>query len=179
MKLSGFRLVNKQGDTIIEVLLAMTLLTLILFTSWGLVNRSTQLSLAARKRIDMVNQLKEQAEILKSKFAETGSSQDLVDTLADSPNVVISTNTNYEEQFCIDNPAVLGAGNRFYYASDAVLKKGQTKEVSGDANSRIWIEYSGNIAINKYADFYIRGCWLTSGGNQKTDSAQLIVRLNK
>ena len=40
---------NSRGDTIIEVLLSMTLLTLIMFTSWGLVNRTTRISLDAGK----------------------------------------------------------------------------------------------------------------------------------
>ena len=52
---------NKRGDTIVEVFLATTVLSAILFSSWAIVNRASQISLAARQRVYMVDQLKEQA----------------------------------------------------------------------------------------------------------------------
>jgi hypothetical protein len=165
--------INCSGDTIIEVLLAMTVLTLVLFTSWGLVNRSTQLSLAAQKRIDMVNQLKEQAEILKSKYAAVGG--DLSKLNAEISKSAGVSNPEYGQDFCIDDPSVLDSGGRFYADSDAEFKSG-TKSVDGDKYSKVWIDRSSDRG--GYSDYYIRGCWLTSGGNQKTDNSQFIVRLN-
>ena len=57
--------INNKGDTIVEVLLATTVLSAILFTSWSIVNRASQISMAARQRVYMVDQLKEQAEIIE------------------------------------------------------------------------------------------------------------------
>lgn len=170
------RFSDSKGDTIIEVLLAMTLLTLILFTSWGLVNRSTQLSLAARKRIDMVNQLKEQAEILKAKFAETGSSEDVIKALNDPLLRVQKSVTTYDEDFCNESTANGARPNTFHYNDDAVMAE---NAIVTDGVQAVWIEYTGTPTTDGYADFYVRGCWLTSGGQQKTDNAQFIVRLNK
>lgn len=177
---------SESGDTIVEVLLAMSILTLILFTSWGLVNRSTQLSLAARQRIDMVNQMKEQAEILKSKFAETGSSKDITDYLSGTQpgqSAVNNAGSDYADTgFCIDDVAGLGNGNRFYFNETAQYVKPGIKDVNGDPTAKIWIEYSNTDdtqTTGPFVDFYVRGCWLTNGGRQKTDNAQFIVRLNE
>ena len=46
--------INNKGDTIVEVLLATTVLSAILFTSWSIVNRASQISMAARQRVYMV-----------------------------------------------------------------------------------------------------------------------------
>ncbi len=172
----NFRIKNRQGDTIIEVLLAMSILTLVLFTSWGLVNRSTQLSLAARQRVVMVNQMKEQAEILKAKFAVAGGAEKIRDDLKLVAKPRPASILKYSDtSFCIDDPSVLDSRDRFYF-NDLASPIGDTKQVNGDNYSRVWVEYttSGN-----YTDFYIRSCWLTSGGQQKTDNSQFIVRLNE
>lgn len=173
---------SESGDTIVEVLLAMSILTLILFTSWGLVNRSTQLSLAARQRVDMVNQLKEQAEILKSKFAETGSSKDVTDYLSGTQpgqSAVSSAGSSYSDNFCQDDVEVLGNGNRFYFNENAQYVKPGVKDVNGDPTAKVWVEYNNTGVAGNYVDFYVRGCWLTNGGRQKTDNAQFVVRLNE
>lgn len=172
---------SESGDTIVEVLLAMSILTLILFTSWGLVNRSTQLSLAARQRVDMVNQLKEQAEILKSKFAETGSSKDVTDYLAKPEGgSVNNSGAQYNDtSFCIDDVSVIGSGDMFHFDDSAQYQKGAAKDVNGDPTAKVWVEYNNTGVAGKYVDFYVRGCWLTNGGRQKTDNAQFVVRLNE
>lgn len=171
---------NSRGDTIIEVLLSMTLLTLIMFTSWGLVNRTTRISLDARKRIEMVNQLKEQAEILKSTFVEkNGSSAEIVTELQDSSvGVSQSASLSYDEPFCkeseLTNPSI---GSKFFFKEDTgKYEKGAKPPAEGDNSSRVWVEYASGTG---YTDFYVRGCWASGGSQQTLDNSQLIVRLNK
>lgn len=168
---------EERGDTIIEVLLAMTLLTLILFTSWGLVNRATQLNLAARKRIDMVNQLKEQAEILKVKYASNkGSLVTMTDELkVQASNAAVPVSTNYKTNFCSQPENVGGASSAGFHFNTSAEAVNQGKKIDENGSSFVWIE---RVNGSGYSDFYIRGCWLTSGGQQKTDNAQFVVRLN-
>jgi len=170
---------NTNGDTIIEVLLSMTLLTLIMFTAWGLVNRTTRISLDARKRIEMVNQLKEQAEILKSTFVQKGgSSSDIVAELTDATvGVYSSSDLRYDQNFCTE--AVLsdpGNISGFYFEEKTIDYTKGSKPVDGNEFSRVWIEYDSSSG---YTDFYVRGCWATGGSQQTLDNSQLVVRLNK
>ncbi len=179
---------NQRGDSIIEVVLAMTLLTLIIFTAWSMVNRSTQLSLSARKRVEMVNQLKEQAEIIKTIYADnqddiTGKFNSTV--IARTPEAPIEV--EYEEEFCKED-STTGAldpplTTSFHMAVDASsppkLKHFDgPKNVKGDAGSIVWVQWKNGAGTDNYRDFYIRGCWFTNGGIQQTDNAQFIVRLN-
>lgn len=171
---------NIFGDTIVEVLLAMSILTLILFTSWGLVNRSTQVSLAARKRVEMVNQLKEQAELLKYKYQKNDG--DGANLLAELQQPPISSSSNnslaylyINDEFCSE-PASLSSTNRFYIDSKLNYQVG-TKPFNDDLDARTWIEYKD--VFGEYTDFYVRGCWRTPGGKQKLDNSQFIVRLNR
>lgn len=178
---------NTRGETIVEVLLAMTLLTLILFSAWKLVNRSTQLSLTARKRTEMINQLKEQAEIIKNIYA---TNQD--DMTKFKEKVIDGTSADstlkYNPDFCKES-YLTGAtppNNSFYIAydeletpGDKLKKESGPKKVNGDQGSLIWVEWKDSGGKDGHYDLYIRGCWYTSGAQQKTDNAQFVVRLNK
>src|SRR5688572_3240690 len=81
---------NIKGDTLIEVMLALAILTLLLFTAWGITNRASSISTAARLRVVMTNQLKEQAEILKSQRAALDPDDDFAaqfNSINDSVNL--------------------------------------------------------------------------------------------
>ena len=179
----------QTGDTIVEVILAMSLLTLILFTSWSAVSRATQISSNARIRIDMVNQLKEQAEVIKAKRSSAG--QDSTNFTALFNDVSITDTGNISSNPCDDitdtnggfKSIPDGAGS-FYFKKDAAnnvsLQPSAVKEPND--SSRVWIQRKSGrdsaTGITLYYDFYIRGCWLTSGGTQKLDNSQLLVRIN-
>ncbi len=164
---------NQKGDTIIEVILAAAVITLVLFTSWSLVNRSTQLSLAARKRVEMVNQLKEQAEVLQAKRAANPTG--FLDDLTTYANIA-----NPEANPCdsLDMNSPTSQPPQSFYLSAAgstVAPVSGVKKVKLADNSRIWIQKQQNAS---YVDFYIRGCWLSGGSVQKTENAHMVVRLN-
>lgn len=173
-----FLRLNHKGDTIIEVMLAMALLTAFLFISWGITNKSTQMGINARKRTEMVNAMKEQAEALKAMYVQNGSS---VATIIDR---VGRTTNGLDEQSC--NPdALSGAtdnenGTNFHYAQNGTsIDKIHQKKQLPDENNRVWVQYrpeSGETPT--YYDFYIRACWQTVGSTQNTDNAQFMVRLN-
>lgn len=176
---------SQSGDTIVETMLSMALLTLVLFTSWSAVNRAVQTSQAARKRIDMVNQLKEQAEVLKAKrdvyIADGTSFANLFTAYTDSnPSVNPCTDIVDASNNVQVTPTT---GPSFYFAKDdttkAVALTSGSKSVAGDPASRIWIQRkNGTSDGGKYIDFYIRGCWMTQGSIQKLDNSQILARLN-
>lgn len=178
------RRLNFKGDTLIEVMLALSVLSAILFISWAIVNRSSQISLAARKRVAMVNQLKEQAEILKDFYA-SNSNQVISKTFERTvPRLTVN---NAPQDIPADPCGSRNAAgqiaplNAFYFTSEATTENGVKPNVNGSAQEAVWVQMNEVGATpGGYIDFYIRACWQSgSGSQQKDDNSQLIVRLNK
>jgi hypothetical protein len=164
---------NSSGDTIIEVMLAMALLTAFLFISWGITNKATQIGINSRKRVEMVNSMKEQAEIIKAFYAKNGSKT------AELINNVNPTTTGLDKGPC--EPDGVTTDNVFHFTTDSgdIVKQKQKKNAP-DADNTLWVQYKQDTASDpKFSDFYIRSCWQTVGSTQNTDSSQFIVRLNR
>lgn len=169
----------QEGDTIVEVILAMAMLALVLFSAWAITNRASQISLAARQRTEMVNQLKEQAELIKSQWATDKTVLGPASILSVSsvpPNPCTGFNV-YDVNSNPEQPAYLAIKSNGPNPQDEVLElKSGTKAVKSDVTQRIWIQRQDSPS---YVDFYIRGCWVvTGGGSNKIDSSQFVVRLN-
>jgi len=169
---------SNKGDTIIEVVLSMALLTSILFIAWGITNRATQITLAARDRTEMVNQVKEQAEIIKAQWANPNSRV----TLLNYPPVQPSPGQN-------TNPCVgslsgvifLPQGARAWYlkaSASSIEKVDGVKTVGTNRPYYVYVQRKAGLNPS-YSDFYVRACWENkSGSTQKQESSQVIVRLN-
>lgn len=171
---------NKQsGDTIVEVMLAIALLSAVLFTSWSIVNRSAQINLIARQRIEMVDRLKEQAEVIQMLRDQnpTGFSNPIIQAVNSTDFEAISEDPCNDAAMSTSPAPALGT--HFYYrlnSANAFERPAGFKEdpVFG-STARTWVQY---VNHGNYLDFYIRGCWQTAGGQQKTDNSQFILRLN-
>lgn len=163
---------NQRGDTIIEVMLSMSLLTMFLFLSWGITNKATQIGMNSRKRVEMVSAMKEQAEIIKAQYNNQSFG---VNELIKS---VVATNTGLDQNSC-SNIGVTET-NVFYfdYVEDKLQQVTSKKPVPDTENS-VWVQYKpSSVDSPTYYDFYIRACWQTVGSAQNTDSSQFILRLN-
>ena len=164
------------GDTIVEVLLSMTLLTAFLFISWGITNKATQIGINSRKRVEMVNAMKEQAEILKAQYIKDGSK---VDSIIKNGAVNIDATTTGLGSDPCDSTGITNNNIFYYSATSNTIVKSVAKKQMPDINNTLWMQYKpGPGADPEYYDFYIRACWQTVGGNQNTDNSQFIVRLN-
>jgi len=154
-------------------MLAMTLLTAFLFISWGITNRATQIGINSQKRVEMVNAMKEQAEIIKAQYAKSGYK--INDLISSAQATTIGLD---------DNPCTapsITASNTFHYANNSgTLVQNPNKKQIPDADSWLAVQYKPNPETDpQYYDFYVRACWRTVGSVQNTDSAQFIVRLNR
>ena len=162
--------INSKGDTIVEVMLAMTLMTAFLFISWGITNKATQTGINSQKRVDMVNAIKEQAEIIKAIYAKSGYRVDasLTSTTENSLDEHLGFNA------CANN---LPTAKMFYFNASLNAVSG-SKKMPDDSN-RIWVQFKREKDSDPdYYDFYVRACWQTVGSAQNSDNSQLIVRLN-
>lgn len=176
--------INQRGDTIVEVILAMAMLAFVLFSSWAITNRASQLSLAARQRVVMVNQLREQAELLKSyKLSDVVVFNAIekvgISALSDNPCKDIDMYKSDAEQVTgkLDKAFNLVIKTEVDGTKSLHTESG-SKSVGDDSSQRIWIQKEVKDPRSGYSDFYVRGCWVTTGGTQKLDNSQFIVRIN-
>lgn len=177
------KLLNKRGDTIIEVVLAMSLLAFVLFSAWAITNRASQLNLTARQRVVMVNQLKEQAELLKSLYQVD---QNALKDAALNATTVSANPCNDIDLSKADDAQGAGKLNKAMIVAlntstgkPEVSGPVKTKAVDGDSSQRVWIQKQVPTGASVgYADFLIRSCWQVTGNTQKLDNSQFVVRLN-
>lgn len=165
---------KQKGDTIIEVILAMALITLVLFTAWGITNRATQLSLAARKRIVMVNQLKQQAEIIRG-WRDSGIEPNIFRDQIDVNGLKLSSvegnaceiKANRQKPF---HAVLLDDGSGFKVEPGV-------QDTAADGTSEVWVQMKDS-PDGKYVDFYLSACWQSGGSVQRDENSQLFMRLN-
>ncbi len=175
---------NNRGDTIVEVLLSLAILSAVLFSCWTIINKATQMGLVARQRVNMVNRLKEQAEILQSQRDNNTTSMATFKSLVTSGQTssqLSEISANACDDALTTQPASAATAKYYYFGligTDNVLeKKTGFKLVDNNETARVWVQYI-DYPTAGYIDFYIRGCWQVPGGAQNYDSSQFIVRLN-
>lgn len=164
--------VTNTGDTIIEVVLAMALLTSILFIAWSITNRATQISLAATERTMMVNAVKQQAEIAKALWAKPGN-QAVFNNDALYPLATTIKPNPCDEQLSDSKMW------HFFVDSGNNIQSDKSVLVVSD-NEKVWIQRANDTATPPtFTDLYVRACWINNSGRyQKTENTQVIVRLN-
>jgi hypothetical protein len=170
---------DERGDTLVETVLAMAVLSLVLLTSWALVHKATQISLAARQRIEIVNRLKEQAEIIKGLYADnkTAITSRTMQSTAGGP--VINAGGTISSNPCDDSR--LGTPTNAFYLSvdEAAGSIAPTMGVKTNGTEKVWVQLTTATGPEgkPYIDFHVRGCW-QSFGIQQEENTQLRVRLN-
>lgn len=185
----SIKIKSQRGDTIVEVLLATALLSGILFTSWAIVNRASQISLAARQRVFMVDQLKEQAEIIQSYYGDTDGKAKVSRGEFGMESTNVAGIINIENNPCDasrDQPTGEINGNKpiqsFHFNESAKVEDG-IRAIGSYDNAAVWVQRvtkdEDGDSSPEYNDFYVQACWLSTGGGvQKEDSSKIIVRLN-
>lgn len=71
-KLEKCVMLNQTGDTLVEVMIALTILAAVLASAFVVSNRVTRMGLASRERTQAINLLQEQAEALRS-YRDSGN----------------------------------------------------------------------------------------------------------
>lgn len=166
--------VSQSGDTIIEVVLSMALLTSVLFIAWGITNRATIIQRAARERTQMVNEVKEQAELIKSQWATNSG---FFNDVSEYPPVAAN---QIDANPCSGSTTTAG---QWYLRSDSNSTaiepvENTRKSVDEVSDKQVWVQRVDHVA-DGYNEFYVRACWVNnSGTTNKTENSQVILRLN-
>lgn len=190
---------NQSGDTIVEVMLAAAVLSVVMAGAFTLTNRATRLAQSANERTEVSNLLQREAELIRAKVAQSGST---FWTTLDDPisgyygNGYLRANPNENKDICASNSPIVDP-NSFYmktfdlvdptnldyleptssiYADSPTLL--MVDDVATDIYS-VWIEAASEpVAVPTYTDFYIYACWKGIGG-EGMQSSGLVMRLSR
>lgn len=176
---------NDNGDTLVEVLLATAVLSLVMAGVFTLSNRATRLSQTANERTNVSNLMQEQAEYLRAKFSTSSTAFWESFDNHDTGGSLISSTENYS--YC-DSAASPTIDDSFYLKPDLSvnllgfdLTNGKiTDDGQNDDLYNIWIEAVDDDANSpaKYTDFFIYACWEGIGGEQLQKSG-LVLRFSR
>ena len=163
---------NKRGDTIVEVMIATAIMSVVLISAYGLSARATRLNQSAYERSRAADFVQRQGELLRAVRDEKSTTW----------NSIIDTNQYpYEPYYdCRNNqnsvdPGVAVAG-AFHLDTDA---SNNFIVVAGAAATdnlfHTWVTPK-SIAGSDYYDFYVYSCW-QGLGNIGQQVSGTVVRL--
>jgi type II secretory pathway pseudopilin PulG len=180
-----------RGDTLIEVLFAITVLSAAIVGSLAIMNKGTQASIQAVETTIVRQQVDAQIETLRFLNAsyvnayypgyspnETTTPAGVYDNII--RNVGSSTPTRFSSEGLIECPAV--PNTAFVLNTKQAKKRSYDAEVFKPADTYAQVTYSGTtiretrgiwiegvrsttVAGTGYTDFHIRACWAAPGMN--------------
>ncbi len=162
--------ITEKGDTLVEVMLATAVLSMVLAGAFTISNRATRINQTANERTTVSNLMQREAELLKA-----AQHQD---------SVAFWNGMNYEaaenKAFCDLSTGTDYGDNAFFMQND--LTKTTLSPTGSDAYEidlyDVWIEAVDADPNDAYVDFFVFGCWEGIGG-QGEQSSGLVLRLTK
>jgi len=182
---------HQRGDTIVEVLVATVVLTIVLAGAYTVANRSTRINQTSIERTEVANQLTEQAELLRAMRSTHNTSDP---SLSWWDEILAKGYGGVGAHDCAPPPA---GGRSFFLTANTSDETqlgrpydfnrggGDGLGITADAYSDlfdVWIiaEDSPNDSLGSTIDdqrvFHIRGCWDGIGG-EGVQRAEIILRL--
>lgn len=189
--------VREGGDTIIEVLLAITVFSLIAVAAITLMNQGTNTTQRSLEVSTVKQQINSQAQALRAAYQEGIASSgkdatwDLIKLKTDEPGINTTTvcPSNYGNSFVLNARAGKTASAEFtkFESSGSPTAPPYAQVIYSDDSSTaaiqksygIWIEktrQAGNGTIPAMYTFKIRACWYGPGSNAPMQ-LQTVVRL--
>lgn len=159
---------RQRGDTIVEVLLATVVISIVIAGAYTLTNRATRANQEAIERTTATNLVREQVEFIRGlhTYGRSGTAwQEIENDYASSgtPNYDNCAPTSGIGAFSIDN-------TKDYDDPDTIIDFAQDPAEL----INVWAEaYS---PTGDYIDIHVRACWLGLG-NQGMQRSVSIIRL--
>lgn len=170
---------KQAGDTLVEVLLATVIMSVVISSAYALANRSTRFNQAAFERSEVTNMLQQQAEYLRAVRSSDKEAWD------DVWSRTVTSGPTYTQTQCASetNFAGINPSNAFYMTetgSSPVEIQSQTGVLrpANKPNYTIWIRAKLISPTIDVADFTIHGCWPGLGSDANNYSA-LVLRLER
>lgn len=166
---------NQKGDTLVEVMLAAAVLSLVLAGAFSISNKATRINQNANERTQVSNLIQRQAELIRASFKNDSSA-----FWADISGYYTSENTG----FCdLSTGKNIPEDKAFYFddslSTNTIPNAPSLADDGSDDHFYVWVEaVDDGASPTRYADFYIYACWDGVGGEgiQRTG---LVTRLAK
>lgn len=164
---------NQRGDTIIEVLLATVVISIVIAGAYTLTNRATRINQNALERTTVSNIMREQIELIRG-ARTTGVDTAVWDSIisnkktSTAPNYTACAPTTSSQPFYID-PSLNDFNNSSFVTTF-------TNSPNYNGLFRVWVEAYQPASVDDYIDFHVRACWEGIGGEVEQNSA-LVMRI--
>lgn len=172
-KLTG----SQRGDTLVEVMLAAAVLSLVLAGAFTITNKATRINQTASERTAVSNAMQREVELIR-------------DSVSSDPDafwsILVPTTAN--SNFCDTGPSPSTAASfSAFTINDDLSIKNFVKDIPTDVwqdqditdNINIWVEAVNDTTLPvEYTDFFVYACWdgIGSEGIQKSG---LVLRLSR
>lgn len=164
---------NQHGDTIVEVMLAAAVLSMVLAGAFTISNRATRINQTANERTQVSNLMQREAELIRASFRDDPDAFWATMETIDAGNrstvfcdLTTGTNVAYDSAFWMSDSLNVSTISGTF--SDAV-----------NDNFDIWVEPEQDPSTpSRYADFHIYACWNGAGG-EGVQRTGLVMRLAK
>lgn len=176
---------SEQGDTLIEVLVAVVALSVIVTLAYTIMTRSFAQGQIALERTTTQGMVAAQISMLRDTFArheqtvrngfDATSTQWYTIVKTDGYVKNVATEADLENDTRVLDPCAFGAGTQFYFDPTKAAatttantfmtgKTPQREAVSPTYGDGLWIEgykiYNSSTPSKKpYYDFYVKACW--------------------
>lgn len=185
----------EQGDTLVEVMLAVAILSLVTVLTMALVNREHARALSSINRASVRSEINSQVELLwyfhdMGIRVEDSNEGKVWEEIKNNKTIALSAEQKDEctygaNSFYLDTSyitPVVGAiadvvktpagfvanGDALYNENSWQVKPGRGIWIDADLNSS-----GGGL---EYIDFYVKACWTSIGGSKELSST--VVRMN-
>ncbi len=146
---------NRRGDTLVEVLIAIGIISTVLAGAYVMTNRSLISTRDAQERVNATKLAETQLELIKSAVAK-------------DPNIVFATGV--PTSFCAIPTAT----------SVAIYQSSDTRCTQMDANGTSPVTTQPRFTIvdtRTNNDFMVKVTWVSAGGVRSNDNVQLRYRV--
>lgn len=169
---------NQRGDTLVEVLLATVIISVVIAGAYALTNRATRLNQTSLERTTASNLMRQQLELIRG-ARSAGANTEVWDAIVNGSGSKVTTVAPVYATCSPttgSRPFTINPNTNFTNAGDVLTYSGSTAPVNG--LYRLWAEAYRPNANSGYVDFHVRVCWEGIGGEVEQRSA-LVMRLTQ
>lgn len=176
---------HENGDTLVEVLMAVVILGLVIVGAITIMNRGLAAAQIALEHSETRLEINRQIELLRylrDQYAINPSSAEA----ALWSSVITGSNTNdfVYDTACQQTPAKVGTSFYLSRASGTLQKLAYNAAAIPQSSAKadtggLWVEARPSLATYSpaYVDFVVRACWQASGSSGGTQRSVTAVRL--
>jgi type II secretory pathway component PulJ len=179
---------SQSGDTLVEVMLATIIMSIVVMSAFALVNRATRINQLSSERAQAATAMQFQAEKLRSlRNACEEDSCEWRDAVLNPEEIQVlndqaSSNT-CQEFISSDTGSGIGSEKSRYFNQEGQLTEFQASDKNSPNVERyfIWFDsfaLSQPVTQSDFVEFYVHACWQGPGGTGP-QQASLVYRLAK